>query len=364
MSLFHIDTPLEISTITSKFKVPGPGDGSNSFLQKTIWPPHKPANETLDFQEIIYLSMPYRTDRQDQLSLIAAVTGLKLTMIPGVSADSIHEKAMPGQIGSTNMKGTPPLGIWRAHANAWRHMIDNDIQSALIIEDDVDWDLNVKEIMGAFNWQLRYNNTMRWGADVRKGWGDECPYGCDWDELFVGQCGGSPNKNRLDLHSIFPEPHSPALSTSPEWVQKEFKQYWNLSESAGIRIISPTWEPLCLMGYALTRMGAMRMLYHIGGWKPFGHPVDNEIAWKTSAGKVSGYTLSPPVFTSWRIGGSQDSDNDAGMMAEKVNHEGPSKGKSLGMKTSVRKYLDEFFKKDFWGDLERKQERQKEEDHW
>jgi len=47
-------------------------------------PEPKPANETLDFQEIIYLSMPYRTDRQDALSLIAAVTGLKLTMIPGV----------------------------------------------------------------------------------------------------------------------------------------------------------------------------------------------------------------------------------------------------------------------------------------
>jgi hypothetical protein len=55
---------------------------SKSFGSKP--PEPKPANATLDFQEIIYLSMPYRTDRQDALSLIAAVTGLKLTMIPGV----------------------------------------------------------------------------------------------------------------------------------------------------------------------------------------------------------------------------------------------------------------------------------------
>ena len=47
-------------------------------------PKPKPANATLDFQEIIYLSMPYRTDRQDALSLIASVAGLKLTMFPGV----------------------------------------------------------------------------------------------------------------------------------------------------------------------------------------------------------------------------------------------------------------------------------------
>lgn len=48
------------------------------------------ANATLDFQEIIYLSMPYRTDRQDALSLIAALSGLKLTMIPGVSDCTCH----------------------------------------------------------------------------------------------------------------------------------------------------------------------------------------------------------------------------------------------------------------------------------
>lgn len=51
-------------------------------------PKPQPANATLDFQEIIYLSMPYRTDRQDALSLIAAASGLKLTMMPGVGRDA------------------------------------------------------------------------------------------------------------------------------------------------------------------------------------------------------------------------------------------------------------------------------------
>jgi GR25 family glycosyltransferase involved in LPS biosynthesis len=59
----------------------------------------------------------------------------------------------------------------------WRHIIDNNIQSALIIEDDVDWELNIKEIMGNLRWQLQYNNTIRWGKDVQKGWKEECPYG-------------------------------------------------------------------------------------------------------------------------------------------------------------------------------------------
>lgn len=90
----------------------------------------------------------------------------------------MHPKAMPGHVGTNNMTGKPALGIWRAHANVWRYIIDNNIQSALIIEDDVDWDVNIKEIMGTLNWNLRYNNTIRWGKDnVQKGWKEDCPYG-------------------------------------------------------------------------------------------------------------------------------------------------------------------------------------------
>jgi hypothetical protein len=249
-------------------------------------------------------------------------------------------------------------------------MIDNDVQSALIIEDDVDFDTNIKDIMGMLNWQLRYNNTIRWGRDnVQKGWKEECPYGqclwlnfqdslltfrvgCDWDEIFVGQCGGKPNLKRLDLHQVYPEPHGPNLTSLPNWTKKEMTTVWNLTESDGIRVISPTWEPICLMGYGLTRMGAMRMLYHIGGWKPFGWPVDNEIAWKTSAGLLSGYTMSPPAFTSWRVGGAQDSDNDAGMNAQEVNRLGNVNGKSMGLKNSVRKSLEGVFQKNYWKDME------------
>lgn len=99
------------------------------------------------------------------------------------------------------------------------------------------------------------------------------------------------------------------------------------------------------------------MLYQIGGWKPIGQPVDLELSFKSQGGQLSGYTLSPPVFTSWRVGGAQDSDNDAGMRGKKVQSEGPSKGKSEGMKTSVRKYMDEFFKKDFWNEVDKERTR-------
>lgn len=71
----------------SGFKAPAFNFGSRTPPEKP-----KPANATLDFQEIIYLSMPYRTDRQDALSLVAAAAGLKLTMMPGVcSPQTSHQ---------------------------------------------------------------------------------------------------------------------------------------------------------------------------------------------------------------------------------------------------------------------------------
>lgn len=178
--------------------------------------------------------------------------------------------------------------------------------------------------------------------------------GCDWDELFVGQCGGTHNQKRLDLHYVYQDPHTDKLENQPDWVKKDVTKVWNLTESEGIRVLSPSYEPLCLMGYGVSRMGAMRMLYRIGGWLPFGHPVDNELAWRTSEGVISGYTLTPPAITSWRVGGAQDSDNDAIMNAKPVNSEGPSKGMSLGMKNSVRKYLKTYFEKNYWAEMEKK----------
>ncbi|KAH7128331.1 hypothetical protein B0J11DRAFT_566962 [Dendryphion nanum] len=309
------------------------------------------ANSTLDFQEIIYVSMPYRTDRQDALSLIAAISGLKLTMIPGVSADDIHPKAIPPHTSEDSLEGTPVLGIWRAHANVWRYIIDNDITSALIIEDDVDWDVNIKQIMGLLNWQLRFNNTIRWSeGNIENGWTEDCPYGCDWDELFFGQCGSGPNLDRLDLHQVYSDPHSPPLSAIDTWTREEMTQIYNLTESAGIRLVAATYQPICLMGYAVSRMGAMRLLYNIGGWHPLNGPVDNEIADRTGKGLLSGYTINPPLFSAWRVGGSQDSDNDAGMNGKAVSNKGNIDGHSPAMLNSVRKSLDAALMKNYWED--------------
>lgn len=61
-------------------------------------------------------------------------------------------------------------------------------------------------------------------------------------------------------HAVVPDPHSPNVSSIHPWWKKEFQEIWNLTESAGVRVIAPTYDPICLMSYGVTRMGAMRLL--------------------------------------------------------------------------------------------------------
>lgn len=148
----------------------------------------KTANSTLDFQEIVYISMPYRTDRQDAMALIAAQSGIKLNkMIAGVPSDAVHEKARPLTAHPKQDPKKPWLGVWRAHADAWRYIIDNNIQSALIMEDDVDWDVNVRDVFGQWNWQMKNNNSLA----ENKGHG---PKGetCEYGELYPSYIDACP----------------------------------------------------------------------------------------------------------------------------------------------------------------------------
>lgn len=64
-----------------------------------------------------------------------------MTLLDGVSGEEVHPKARPP--GADMTSGA--LGCWRSHANAWKKIIEEDIQTALILEDDADWDVAVKD---------------------------------------------------------------------------------------------------------------------------------------------------------------------------------------------------------------------------
>ena len=98
-----------------------------------------PHNETLGFGAVLLLSLPERTDRQDAVSLISSDSGIRITKtIYSVRGENVSTKARP--YGGTKLS-PPYLGSWRTHMNALRYVVDERIETALLLEDDVDWSM-------------------------------------------------------------------------------------------------------------------------------------------------------------------------------------------------------------------------------
>jgi GR25 family glycosyltransferase involved in LPS biosynthesis len=77
------------------------------------------------------------------------------------------------------------LGCWRSHANVWQRVIEEDVGTAIILEDDIDWDVNIHAIFEELSVQMRKGELREQNATE-----DEimnAPYGKNSSRLG-GQC--------------------------------------------------------------------------------------------------------------------------------------------------------------------------------
>ncbi|KAK9242142.1 hypothetical protein V1506DRAFT_563142 [Lipomyces tetrasporus] len=88
------------------------------------------------------------------------------------------------------------------------------------------------------------------------------------------------------------------------------------------------------MGYAITRRGAQRLLLNLSYLSLRG-PVDMDMMWKLQEGKVRGYSVTPPLFSAWRVGGQKDSDNKPDPKLP-ISGKGNIGGSSRNIKSSAR----------------------------
>ena len=105
-------------------------------------------NSTLGFGKIYVLNLEKREDRHDEMAMIAAATGLNLTYVAGINSQTLEKQSLPDVYGTSEVILEPAhLACYRGHANIWRKIVEDGVDTALIIEDDVDWDLNIREIV-------------------------------------------------------------------------------------------------------------------------------------------------------------------------------------------------------------------------
>ncbi|KAK8104386.1 uncharacterized protein PG998_011419 [Apiospora kogelbergensis] len=130
------------------------------------------ANGTAGFSKILVINRPARTDRRDAMTLAAAVSNLTLEWVDGVDGGAVEERVLPpGARPKPKSSDAAVRGSWRAHMNALRRVVEEGLPSALIMEDDVDWDLRIKSQLQAFGaasntWLQTTRNAMSQPTDA------------------------------------------------------------------------------------------------------------------------------------------------------------------------------------------------------
>ncbi|KAJ5928185.1 hypothetical protein N7466_007141 [Penicillium verhagenii] len=186
-------------------------------------------------------------------------------------------------------------------------MVSEDIETALILEDDVDWDINVRDVFAELSRQMSSQKEFNQLTPQREP--IPTPYGSGWDILYVGSSSNIPNLDNLPPRYIYQDPNAPEYDHVGRSYRLEMELWGvNTSEQANSRVVAPSWYPVGALGYAVTKSAAQTLLYNLGGYQGLQSPVDLAMIGLIQKGVLDAYTVIPPLITPFWVGGARDSD--------------------------------------------------------
>ncbi|KAK4692406.1 hypothetical protein P7C71_g4788, partial [Lecanoromycetidae sp. Uapishka_2] len=251
-------------------------------------------------------------------AIAASFTGFNYDVIEGVKGEYVQNKSLPA------LKGLPEkekarnniVGCWRAHLNAAQMIVKSGLSSALLIEDDADWDSHLKDQLQAFAVGSQYISGATAGQKPQS------PYGDDWDLLWLGHCGArfTPDDNRhwvIENDATVPAPNRRAnFGGEPNMAAAGYDN--------STRVIFRTSNGACTYSYALSYRGARRFLRGQALLKKFA-PIDVGIGQMCGA-KDPGFKCIAPfpqLIDSHKPAGRESRDSDIGSFsADKVREFG------------------------------------------
>lgn len=254
----------------------------------------------LQFQRIFTIGLERRTDRHDLMTLGASVSEMDIDWFPGVTEDDLDNTVIPE--GWKESKGA--IGCWRAHMNVLNHIISNNIQTALIIEDDTDWDISLRQQLSDFATGINRIQTLTDPSNPAS----ISPYGPSWDLLWLGHCRIGPHNDRQPMYvleddiTVPPIPYRVSL-----WNQRHIPPPV-LSNSS--RVIFRAVNGMCTYGYAITLAGARKLVASL---------LENNLPYDVAMSSVCRekkvkpfrcYASYPPLMASHRFQGTSHRNSD------------------------------------------------------
>ncbi|KNG87407.1 hypothetical protein ANOM_004026 [Aspergillus nomiae NRRL 13137] len=200
-------------------------------------------NETLGFERVFFINLPNRPDKRDYVTLASSIVQFHPEPIDGVFVEDIDKKAYPSNWDPGYLPGE--LGGWRAHMNVMQRIVQDRISTAFILEDDADWDVNLKKQLQRFA-----SASQLVQGDTKP---SHSPYGDSWDLLWIGHCGikfrAGPIHVTTDDITVVPIPELPPYWRDPP-----------VGAGNSTRFVAQAEEGVCSLGYAVTYFGAQKIL--------------------------------------------------------------------------------------------------------
>ncbi|ORY54723.1 family 25 glycosyltransferase [Pseudomassariella vexata] len=310
-------------------------------------------NNTLGFSKIFALGLPDRSDKRDAVALSSALTGFHVQWVDGVRGESVPDKAIP--FGTDRQRyGQNELGCWRAHMNAARMIVEENLESALIMEDDVDRDVRLKTQLE----QIATGTRTLLGTSSSS---PSSPYGDDWDVLWMGHC-GEPFPELLPENVGKPADHPGIQYMKQKFVIENDVTVPPPDKVTGLldfkanpytRWVHIGAAPICTFAYALSQRGARKVLYdlsvdHLSG------PIDNALAdlcrrSVSAVGEEPGgddglqtkcISVNPPLFFSHRRKGPIHGDSDIhNIVTDEVRDKGFTENIMWSARNNIRNMI-------------------------
>ncbi|KAI0901923.1 glycosyltransferase family 25 protein [Annulohypoxylon nitens] len=327
-------------------------------------------NNTLGFEKIFVIGRPSRTDRRDGMVLAAALSNIEIEFIDGIDGKDVPDKALLNSQGELKRLADPVIGAWRAHMNAIQEVVRRNLSSALIMEDDADWDIRIRDQLHNFALASHaLTQPLLSSPDSTPTFADQTypngthgpssvpdlaftslpptqppttsPYGDSWDVLWTGHCG-----------MAFPFPHNAALPKlrivhTPDPTVPERKHLppsfsgFEHSYPEHTRLYHHVQDSCCSLAYGVSQLGARRILREIG-LKDMNQPFDLQLksfceggGSPDRGGPHACLTAQPSLFGVHRARGSKGTNSDIADHGAGVQEE-----ETRGVRWSVRMNLD------------------------
>jgi GR25 family glycosyltransferase involved in LPS biosynthesis len=316
------------------------------------------------FQKIFAISLPYRTDRRDGILLGSSLSGLDVEIVDGVEGSKVADKSVPKDKDYDRM-GDGALGCWRSHVNVLKEIVRLNISSAMIMEDDADWDVRIKQQMADFGKSTRAliqplarpnsDGTTHLDPSYPKFKSSKAqetgslgnfdvdfdfdydnlpetvpptlsPYGDDWDVIWTGHCGMDPASHEDRI------PQGRVVRHNDETVpaKEHFPDYRGIHHLTDkfpehTRLAQHVKHGLCLTSYAVSQRGARRLLY-LAGILPLRFPIDGILERYCDGfeGRPAADCLAiqPGLFHPHRPAGDKESESDISQGEPYDRHKG------------------------------------------